>query len=157
MVADPIHIRLATPDNLTAIRRIIDEAYGKYIPAMDKPPGPMLDNYPARIAAHEAYVTESADLIIGVLILLDREDYLLLDNVAVSPAAQGTGAGKRMVAFAEAEASRRGFKEIRLYTHIVMSENIGFYESLGWQETHRGRQDGYDRVFMRKALPDTPQ
>ena len=31
-------------------------AYVKYVPHMDRPPGPMLDNYAQRIASDEAFV-----------------------------------------------------------------------------------------------------
>ena len=54
---------------------------------------------------------------------------------------------------AEAEARRRGFGEIRLYTHQRMVENPPFYAALGFEETGRGVQDGYARVFFRKRLP----
>ena len=33
-----------------------------------------------------------------------------------------------------------------------MTENIALYTRLGFEETGRGRQDGYDRVFMRKQV-----
>lgn len=149
----PGEIRRAAPSELEDVRRIVDAAYAVYLPRMDRPPGPMLDDYAARIAAGEAFVADRDGAVAGVLILLDRPDHLLLDNVAVAPAAQGTGLGRRLVSFAEAEAARRGHAEIRLYTHVAMIANVAYYESLGWEETHRAEQDGYRRIFMRKRLP----
>ena len=119
---------------------------------MDKPPGPVLDDYTARVAKGEAFVLADADGIAGVLVLIEREDHLLLDNVAVDPARQGRGHGRRLVDFAEAEARRRGHPEIRLYTNEVMQENVGLYERLGYAVTGRGEEAGYRRVFMAKAL-----
>lgn len=145
-------IRPARSSDLQAIRGVVDAAYAVYVPLMDKPPGPMLDDYAARIDAGEAYVFDSAAEILGVLALIDRDGYLLLDNVAVAPRAQGKSVGRRLVAFAEREARRRGYGEIRLYTHVVMAENVGYYENLGWEETGRGEQAGYRRIFMRKRL-----
>ena len=58
---------------------------------------------------------------------------------------------RQLVAFAESEARRRGYDEIRLYTHVVMADNVAYYERLGWEETHRGEQAGYQRIFMRKS------
>jgi hypothetical protein len=49
---------------------------------------------------------------------------------------------------------RRGYREIRLYTHQTMVENQRLYASIGYQETGRGTEAGYDRVFMRKQLID---
>lgn len=145
-------IRPAIPSDASAIRAVVDAAYAVYLPKMDKPPGPMLDDYDARIAAAEAFVLEAGADILGILILIDTDGYLLLDNVAVAPAAHGQGVGKRLVAFAESEARRRGYGEIRLYTHVVMADNVAYYENLGWEETHRGKQAGYQRIFMRKRL-----
>ncbi len=51
-----------------------------------------------------------------------------------------------------AEAMIQGYGELRLYTHVTMTENIALYTRIGWIETHRGEQDGYARVFMRKVL-----
>jgi ribosomal protein S18 acetylase RimI-like enzyme len=82
--------------------------------------------------------------------LLPQPDHLLLDNIAVQPDSQGMGLGRRLIAFAEGEARRLGFAEVRLYTHQTMTENIALYARLGFAETGRGRENGYDRVFMTK-------
>jgi len=47
---------------------------------------------------------------------------------------------------------QRGYCEIRLYTHQTIVENQRLYASLGYEETGRGTEGGYDRVFMRKRL-----
>ena len=60
--------------------------------------------------------------------------------------------GRALMAFAEAEACRRGYREVRLYTHQTMTENIAMYPRLGYQETGRGIEDGYARVFFAKPL-----
>jgi hypothetical protein len=56
--------------------------------------------------------------------------------------------------FAEAEASRRGHSRIRLYTHERMVENIALYARCGYIEYERRQEQGFRRVFMRKALPE---
>lgn len=145
-------IRPALPTDVPAIERTVRDAYGHYVARMGRPPGPMLDDYPARVAAGTAWVLDDAGTIVGVLVLLAEPGYLLLDNVAVDPARQGQGIGRRLIAFAEAEARRRGFAEIRLYTHVTMVENQALYARLGFVETHRGTQVGFERVFMTKRL-----
>ena len=47
---------------------------------------------------------------------------------------------------------RRGYHEIRLYTHKTMVEKQCLYALIGYQEIGRGTEAGYDRVFMRKQL-----
>ena len=145
-------IRPARPADAAIITRVVHDAYAHYIPRMGKPPGPMQDDYAARIADGAAWVLEADGAIAGVLVLLDEGDHVLLDNVAVAPARQGQGIGRRLIAFAEAEARRRGYAEIRLYTHATMVENQALYRRLGFEETHRGEQAGFERVFMRKRL-----
>ena len=112
----------------------------------------MRDDYVARIAAGEAFVLELDGELRGVLVLIDEADALLLDNMAVDPAAQGQGVGARLLAFAEAEAARRGYADIKLYTNQTMTENVAYYARRGYRETGRGEQAGYNRVFMRKSL-----
>ncbi len=89
-------------------------AYVKYVPHMDRPPGPMLDNYEQRVASDEAFFAAITEFISGVIILIEAADHLLHDNIAVDLAMQGLRIGGRLVDFAEAEAQRRGFSEIRL-------------------------------------------
>ena len=131
---------------------VVDRAYRHYISRVGKPPGPMLDDYVARVSEGTVWVLEEGAVIAGIIVLLPASDYLLLDNIAVSPARQGLGLGRRLLAFAEAEAMRRGYREIRLYTHQTMVENQRLYASIGYEETGRGAEAGYERVFMRKQL-----
>jgi ribosomal protein S18 acetylase RimI-like enzyme len=149
---DEPRIRAATTDDVSAITQIVDQAYRHYVDRMGKPPGPMLDDYAARVLEGAVWVIEEGPTIVGIIVLLPTTDYLLIDNVAVSPARQSLGLGRRLLAFAEAEALRRGYREIRLYTHQTMVENQRLYASIGYEETGRGTEAGYDRVFMRKHL-----
>jgi ribosomal protein S18 acetylase RimI-like enzyme len=149
---DEPRIRAATAADAPAIADIVDQAYRHYIARMGKPPGPMLDDYAARVLEGAVWVLEEGAAIAGIIVLVPTTNYLLLDNVAVSPARQGSGLGRRLLVFAEAEALRRGYREIRLYTHQTMVENQRLYASIGYEETGRGTEAGYDRVFMRKQL-----
>ena len=90
--------------------------------------------------------------IAAIIVLLPEPDHLLLDNIAVLPDRQGQGLGRQLIAFAEDEARRLGYAELRLYTHEKMTENIALYTRLEFEETGRGREAGYDRVFMTKRL-----
>jgi ribosomal protein S18 acetylase RimI-like enzyme len=149
---DEPRIRAATAADVSVIGQIVEQAYRHYIPRIGKPPGPMLDDYAARVSEGVVWVIEEGSTIAGVVVLLPRPDYLLLDNIAVAPARQGTGLGRRLLAFAEAEAVRRGYREIRLYTHRTMTENQRLYAAIGYEETGRGTDAGYERVVMRKRL-----
>jgi GNAT superfamily N-acetyltransferase len=145
-------IRLATTADAEAVRRVVDAAYRHYIGRIGKPPGPMLDDYPKRIADGEAWVLEEGGEIVGVLVLEQGAAGFLLDNVAVLPDRQGKGFGRALMGFADAEARRRGFADIHLYTHAMMSENIALYRRIGFIETRRVTEKGYARVYMTKRL-----
>ena len=145
-----MRIRPADAADLPSVERIIRDAYTKYIAPMGKTPGPMLDDYAALIRAHNVWV--AGEPVAGLIVLLPETDHLLLDNVAVDPGAQGTGLGRTLMTFAETEALRRGYRELRLYTHETMTENIALYRRTGWTETNRATQNGFARVYFRKAV-----
>ncbi len=144
--AEPI--RLARPEEAAAVQALVAAAYHPYIARIGKPPGPMLDDYARRIADEQTWVLEQDGEIRAILVLEARDDGLLLDNIAVAPGWQGKGLGRVLIAFAADEARRRGFGVLRLYTHVLMTENIALYRRAGFAETHRVREKGFERVYM---------
>lgn len=64
----------------------------------------------------------------------------------------GKGIGKHLMNFAESEAKDQGFEKIDLYTHECMNENVKIYKALGYIETGRKEEKGYNRVYMQKSL-----
>ena len=121
MQQDP---RLATRSDLRAVEEIVRTAYSHYVPRIGREPGPMLDDYGALIEEGRVHVVERDGIVQGVLVLIPQCDAMLLDNVAVAPAAQGSGLGRRMLEFAEHTASPSGYRSIKLYTNEAMTENI---------------------------------
>jgi ribosomal protein S18 acetylase RimI-like enzyme len=145
-------IRLARPAEAEAARDVVHAAYRHYVARIGKSPGPMQDDYARRIADRQCWVLEDAGRVVGVLVLEVGASGLMLDNIAVLPECQGKGCGRTLMEFAEAEAVRHGFRTISLYTHALMSENIALYRRVGFVETHRISEKGYDRVYMTKQL-----
>lgn len=144
--------RLATYGDFQAVEEIARTAYAGYVPRIGSEPGPMLDDYRGLIEEGRVHVVEHGGVVQGILVLIPQSDAMLLDNVAVAPAAQGLGLGRRMLEFAERAAIASGFRWIRLYTNEVMTENIGLYSRIGYSETHRAEENGLRRVFMAKLL-----
>ncbi|WP_159435990.1 GNAT family N-acetyltransferase [Microbulbifer donghaiensis] len=116
--------------------------HGRRLPPMDA-------DYREEIASFPTWVAEIDDEIVGGITLVAERGYLTLANIAVSPEHQNIGLGKGLLAFAEAEAKRRGFSQMRLATHRLLSENVAFYQHLGWTECGRDA----DRIYMQKAIP----
>jgi ribosomal protein S18 acetylase RimI-like enzyme len=153
VTAAPDRIRPACPEEADALRALVRAAYARWVPLIGREPAPMNDDYAARIAAGEAFLLRSeAGELLGAIMLEEARDALLVDNVALAPAAQGRGLGRALMAFAEAEAHRRGRGTLRLYTNATMQANLRLYERLGYRETHRAQQDGFARVFLEKRL-----
>ena len=77
-----------------------------------------------------------------------------MENIAVRPACQGRGVGRALLAHADSTATDLGLAELTLYTNSAMTENIELYSRLGWRETHRRTERGFQRVFFSKPAPD---
>lgn len=45
-----------------------------------------------------------------------------------------------------------GLPAVELYTNEAMTENQAIYSKLGYVETEKKHQDGFNRVFYRKSL-----
>jgi ribosomal protein S18 acetylase RimI-like enzyme len=77
---------------------------------------------------------------------------MLIYSVAIAPAYQRRGLGRRLLAWAEAEARQAGYGHIRLFTNALMEANIVLYTRLGYVETRREPFLGLTTVHMRKPL-----
>ena len=109
---------------------------------------PMEVDYEEEIRSYPVWVAESDGILVGGLILMPEDDYMTIANVAVHPQFQGNGLGRCLMAFGEAEAKRQGYSELRLATHVLLTESFSLYSHLGWSEIGR---DEY-RVYMRKNI-----
>jgi ribosomal protein S18 acetylase RimI-like enzyme len=147
-----VTVRHATEADVPALKMIAHEAYLHYVPRIGRMPAPMTADYSAAVRSGQAWVAEADGEVAGLLVLVVGQGYLLLENVAVLPSAQRRGIGARLLRLAEDEARARGLGEIRLYTNEAMTENLAYYPSRGYVETHRAEQDGFRRVFFSKRL-----
>ena len=145
-------IRPAEPGDAAAVRDLVRAAYAGYVERIGKEPAPMLEDYAALIRAGEVWVLAEGGEVLGVLVIRPAADHMFLSNVAVAPGHQGRGLGRELVSFAEGQAVAYGLPEVRLYTNEKMHENLAVYARLGFEETGRGLDGGYRRVFMRKRL-----
>jgi ribosomal protein S18 acetylase RimI-like enzyme len=151
-IARPPEIVPATPGDAPAVTACVRAAYAHYVARIGREPAPMTADYEALIAAGEVWLIRAGEEVAGVLVLRRQAPALLVENVAVAPGFQGRGLGRALMAFADAHARAAGLAEVVLYTNERMTENLRFYPALGFTETGRAMQDGFARVFFRKAL-----
>lgn len=148
----PLHIRLATLDDVTALSGLVEEAYAPWIEAMGRRPRPMDDDFGERCKKGQAWLADQASRLIGVLIIEDFPGYLFLHNVAVSPGYQHHGFGRELMQFVEEQGRRRGYDQVRLTTSEVMTRNVALYTRLGYVVTNREPTTTADRLWMSKSL-----
>ena len=146
-------IRPASDADRAAANEVSREAYAAFQRRFGKPDLPQSEDAAGELDTPITFVVESNEQIVGILALIERRDYMLLENIAIHPGYRGHGIGRGLLTFAEAETRRRGFQEIRLYTSILMPENIRLYANNGYIETHRSMQGAYGWIFMKKAIP----
>ena len=145
-------LRPATGSDAASVAALVDAAYGHYVERIGMRPGPMTDDYAEVIRDRQVTVADHDGAIVGVVVLAVTDEGFLIDNVAVHPSRRGTGLGRALLLFAEAEARRAGFDAIHLYTHEKMTENLALYSRIGYVEYDRRPQDGFSLVYMRKQL-----
>jgi ribosomal protein S18 acetylase RimI-like enzyme len=113
----------------------------------------MVADFPAEIAADHVVVIENADGVQGYMIAWPQTDAYFIDNIAVDPAQQGEGLGRRLIDHALTEARRLLLPAIRLYTNVAMTENLSLYAHLGFVKTHRAMEHGFHRVYLSLTVP----
>ncbi|OKJ97041.1 acetyltransferase [Streptomyces sp. CB03234] len=143
-------IRRATTDDVPRVKAVTDAAYHHYIARIGRVPAPMEADHAADVAAGGVYV--AGDPVVGLVVLRTEADHLYLDNIAVHPDAQGTGLGRRLLAFVEERARDLGLPEVRLLTHTLMRENRAMYERYGYEVDEPRTAADPERVHYRKPV-----
>lgn len=147
-------IRRATPQDLEDAKAVLEAAFSPFIAQIGRRPAPMERDLAAPIAAGQLTLAGTAPAM-GLLFCYAQGDALEIDVLAVHPVAQGQGLGRRLMAEAERIARDQGVGAITLYTNALMTGAQRLYDGLGFTVTARARQDGFDRLFYRKDLPQT--
>jgi ribosomal protein S18 acetylase RimI-like enzyme len=148
-------MRRARPEDAEAVRALVEAAFARHVATVGQRPAPMDDDHAAHIAAGDQWVSDPPDGSGGLasaIVLTEHDSHLHVDNVAVAPELQGQGLGRELLAFAEAEARRRGFDEVRLYTNAAMTDNLVMYPKLGFVEAGRFERQGFSRVLFVKRI-----
>jgi ribosomal protein S18 acetylase RimI-like enzyme len=103
------------------------------VPLIGREPKPMMADYDAAIRHHRIDLLYLEGELAALIETIPEPDHLLIENIAVSPAYQGRGLGRRLVAHAEELAASHGHAEIRLYTNKMFTQNVSLYEMLGYR------------------------
>ncbi|KAI5456011.1 acyl-CoA N-acyltransferase [Mariannaea sp. PMI_226] len=150
------HILKARTEDIPIIRGMVNAAYTKYIERIGKPPAPMNTDYDELMKTHDIFVLESNEdqrVVGSIIIAVDQEsESIKINNLVVDPTSQGRGYGRILMNFAEEFARSQGFAALTLFTNVKMYENLALYPKMGFVETERRTEEGYERVYFRKNL-----
>ena len=147
------NIRHAMADDLPVLRAIARDAYEQYVDVIGRKPAPMVDDFDARLKRDTIFVGEAAAdrHVVGYAVLMQKDDGVWLESIAVATAHSGHGIGTCLIKHIEDHLSGRT-TSYQLYTNVKMVRNMRWYERLGFVETHRGVENGFEREYYRKTL-----
>lgn len=147
-----ILLRRARPEDGRELAEIARQAYGKYVDMLVEPPAPLLLDYERVAASGRTYVAEEAGVLLGMVTVEPDGDALILRNLAVRPARQVRGIGRKLAMLVEDLAREGGMSAVRLWTRAEMHDNIAFYKRLDYVFTGSEQNAQANRVFFRKDL-----
>jgi ribosomal protein S18 acetylase RimI-like enzyme len=146
------HIRRATPEDVRTIRELTRAAYAKWVPVIGREPKPMAADYGAAVQDHLIDLLQVGGELAALVETIPAADHLLIENVAVAPAFQRRGYGRKLMAHAEQLAMSLGHTEMRLYTNKLFDGNVRLYRTLGYQVDREEAFSGGFVVHMSKPL-----
>ena len=152
-------MRLARPEDISAIVALTTTAYAPYTALFGAPPIPVTEDYVPRIERGEIWLLEESSELAGLIVLERHPDHAMIFSVAVAPAFQGRKLGIRLLNFADEQARLWNVPEVRLYTNSRMERNIALYSAYGYLETGRRAnpyRPGWTVVDMAKPVDKAP-
>jgi len=126
-------LRQAVASDVAEVRRLTRDAYAKWVPLIGREPKPMTADYAEAVRRHRIDLLHLEGTLAALIETIAEADHLLVENVAVSPAFQGQGLGRKLMAHAEQLAAAAGYREIRLYTNKLFAENVALYRRRGYR------------------------
>jgi ribosomal protein S18 acetylase RimI-like enzyme len=151
-VGEAVSVRRATPKDAAAIGALTREAYAKWVALVGREPLPMTVDYAEAVKWHRFDLLFVGRELAAVIETFRQGDELLIENVAVRPAFQKRGFGRRLLRLAEDLAAEAGLKGTRLYTNKLMAANVSLYLSLGYAVEREETLGDRTAVHMVKPL-----
>jgi GNAT superfamily N-acetyltransferase len=145
------------PDDAGTVHRLTQAAFAEQA-SLDPPSGAgreSPDSVRADLAAGGGAIAWLDGSPVGCLRFQGVGGHLVVRRVAVPPDLRGRGIGRSLMAWAEAEAARRGAAEVAVHVRLALPGNLAFYRRLGYAVVAEHAHAGYDRptsAELRKRL-----
>ncbi|MFH1805346.1 MAG: GNAT family N-acetyltransferase [Pseudomonadota bacterium] len=151
-MGETLLLKRANADDVDAVRALVREAYGKWVPVIGREPLPMQADYAEAVKNHQIDVLFLGNTLAGLIEMIPKDDHLLIENIAIAPTCQGKGLGRKLLNHAEQVTQSLGHSEIRLYTNKLFAENVKIYLKTGYEIDREETWTGGITVHMRKSL-----
>ncbi len=146
-------LRRATPADAAAVHDLTRAAYAKWVPVLGREAKPMTADYDAAVRDHIVDMLYVDGDLAALIEMHPEADHLLIVNIAVSPACQGRGYGRALLAHAEEFTRSLGLTEMRLYTSRQLTENVKLYERVGYKVDREEEASPHLGVFVYMSKP----
>ncbi len=143
--------RAGSPD-AQVVRRLVREAYAKWVPVLGREPMPMQADYERAVREHEIDLLYADGRLVALIEIIMHSDHLFIENVAVAPEHHGQGFGRYLLDHAERKARGAKLAKLCLLTAQAFEANIRLYQSLGYQIDRTEPFKGGTTVYMSKAI-----
>jgi ribosomal protein S18 acetylase RimI-like enzyme len=149
-MSQSVSLRRGVESDADAIGALTRQAYAKWVELIGREPLPMTVDYAAAVKSHRFDLLFAGDDLAALIETVPRDDWLLIENVAVRPAFQRRGYGVRLLQLADSMAVRAGLRGTRLYTNQRFTANLALYASLGYRVEREEARNGGVAVHMTK-------
>lgn len=147
-----MQIKRARAEDAQAVLYLVREAYARWVPVIGREPMPMKVDYDQAIREHEIDLLHDDGELLALIETIANPDHLFIENIAVAPAHQGKGLGRRLLAHAQGKAIEAKLPQLRLLTNAAFEANVRLYQSVGFQIDRTEPFMGGTTVHMSKVL-----
>lgn len=134
-------------DDLAEILALVHRAFGEYRGILKPESGALAENVESlakRLEKNRLFLAEEAGNLCGAVFATRKGDAVYLDRLAVDPAARGGGIARRLIEVVEAHTKESGAERVTLGVRLALTQNISFFQRLGFVETGRQAHEGFD-------------
>jgi ribosomal protein S18 acetylase RimI-like enzyme len=145
-------------DRWEDLLRLIQESFAYMDGVIDPPSSAQkltADNLREKAKDEAGFAAVIDDELAGCVFIKEKDDRFYLGKLAVAPAFEGQGIGRKLVEKAEQLAVACGKPVMELQTRIELTRNHAVFEKLGYRKVAETAHPGFTRttsVTMRKEI-----
>ncbi|WP_193184182.1 GNAT family N-acetyltransferase [Nisaea sediminum] len=133
-------------DDLAEIVALVHRAFAEYRGVLKPESGALsetVESLAKRLEKNRLFLAEEVGKFRGAVFATRKGDAVYLDRLSVDPEARGRGIAKRLIEVVERHARETGAVRVTLGVRLALSQNISFFQRLGFVETGRQAHAGF--------------